>query len=291
MRSAKPGVFGFSLIALLLLGGGVAAPYWNDSFAGFLAAHDAVFEATVVRYDSLTRSVLGSDRAVDVTVRVSKVLTGIVEDSILVVSSLGGPKTWDVTSDIRPGARILVWADRVEQDAWRLWGLWTRLTPEGQVVLPLDFQPTHEFRVATITKADLVASLVERQPIGEVFRTASALGIARVGKITGDMYDAGVRIPCDSLGWAMGSASHLPDTLTCRGLECLANFGRGDTILVPVPAGFTGGTYALPACPRGLRIKRGFVTSLAVPVEDLDRTLERRDEGFVIKSAILRSPR
>ncbi len=177
---------------------------------------------------------------------------------------------------------------RTCEDSWRTYGDVVLIGPDDAIQSGNDdrdiFRPngpeSHAYLYAL--RVDLEA--LNRQTGTWPFRDVEAIALVRVDsrETTGRT----LSLTCDSLSWALGQASRVPRRLDRKApskLRCETSISPGDTLLVPVPRGFSGGPMDIAPCLRGLKVEHGFVPELGVYLHELDRAFVQGPGGFSLR--------
>src|SRR5262245_11374761 len=269
----------------------VASPHAQaQSFAEFLAVQDIVVLGTVESSKGEARP-LSAMPHTEVKVKTSELLVGSLTDSTLLVA-MTSPGSG---SGPIPGSRVLVWAHRESEDAWRIWGNLCVVRADGRLLIhygeeegphylgPFDttYLSLPALRAALVTHSRLYSSTA--------FEGKAALALGRVVRTT--RRRDGFTFECDSLGWIMGSAPSVPRFIDWLPIpSCHPDLFPGDTLLIPIAhAAYNGNRVALTACPRGLCAKRGFVPALGVPLDSIDLAIRRDASGLHAKPLVSRA--
>lgn len=309
-RVRRPGVVGIasSLVAMVCLSSGLpptSAPALADQyiarpgekppdefdFAEFLTARDLVFEGTVVSAVTASVTVPGGcglsgpyqyGRSTILSLRIDQPWHGVAPDStaeIIVVF----PRLAD---EADAGRRVLAWGRPSCDDNWRLWGNFCWVASDGAVSTPYGepiwlrgFSPGAPVRLSDVRVT--LASRPALRPSVSAFEGAEAVALLRVSSVQYRDSTGVVSYACDSLGWALGRGTATPRLIeSFRGPAYYAEIFAGDTVVVPVPRGFAGGTLRLEVCPSAFDVQNGYATGLGVPIGSLDRALDRSVDGL-----------
>jgi hypothetical protein len=299
-------------LVLLIIGSAAVCPEASaqpsnqsaiSAFVGFLNGQDVVVHGTLVSADSVRRAPPGGCGSVqetpvdgvDVHIRVSSVDVGVAEDSVLVITVLGRRGPYPATQLVA-GTTVIGWGRRSCVDGWRLWGGITIITSWGRM-LPardqLSFLTENGFsgRVP-ITGSDLTAMLSSTVATtsAAAFTGGSGVALVRLNAMTSEPGPLEFSYSCDSLGWLFPTSGPFPTSLHfIRDPDCSPTFGPGDTLLVPI-----SGTQATSAfdfdhvCPRGWRVKEGYVVGFGVPLEFVQFALTSGTNGLRVNSILER---
>jgi hypothetical protein len=240
-----------------------------ENLPGFLLARDLVVDGILVAASSATRHPAGGCGATQVSplrgteyrVAVRRTLFGSADDSTIVIMSLG-------QDHAAIGSRVIGYADRLCVDDGRLWGGVLRADSDA-----------------------MFDSLGERSEESgfEPFRDAAGVAMVRLGAYS-RIDETHFSYECDSLGWIFPAAARIPRTLYFRrSLQCSPNTGRGDTLIVPIPRGFSATRLELAACPQGWHVRQGTVTGLGVSPNELRRAIEQRGDTLLVRPVRLRA--
>lgn len=271
-------------------------------FAEFLAARDLVFVGTAQEIHELRRkrletcgtTGLSAFPETDVTVRVSSVWLGTVEDSVLQVSVIGQGLFSEGL--LQPGRSVLVWASRDCDDGWRLWGNLCVVMPDGRVIgrdseledVRLQGQPNGSPLLLTALQSAMTIPAAAHP--SRAFEGRPAIALGRLVR-TSARSPSGFVYECDSLGWVIGTGAAVPRFIEYPLLtDCYPDIFPGDTLLIPVPSAFTGNRLSLSACPRALKVQRGFVPGLGVPLGFIRYALRQDIGGLHVKPFVTREP-
>ncbi len=271
----------------------------GPDFPDFVANQELSFIGSVAAVDTIVRNGLGGcghpgTRALpvkDVHFRVERVLAGCADDSLLVVTC--SRWAWYPDGGLAPGVRAIVWAFHDCTDGWRLWGNCALITTTGHV-LPragTGIQMGGEMKSAPMTYAAVDSGITAALATNSnaQFRGAGAVALVRVTGMSftgpGDWFTCAV----DSQGWVMGEGAAVPRVLTPRlSRTCLTELAVGDSLLVPLPAGWSGDRLAISGCIDRLRVKSGFAPGLGVPLGLLSRALEPTASGLAVRPFVSR---
>lgn len=266
-------------------------------FAEFLMAQDLVVEGRLLSADAVTRKPiegcgvtgLGPYRSLDLRIAVDRVRFGTADDSVLVISTLGRPRFR--SGLLSPGARVIAWAFRDCDDGWRLWGRLCILTATGHVVGELGQEQfiRLEGQPGPLRYGALDSAIVDREGARHsslVFEGASRVALLRLTRTVRNG-DIGFTYECDSVAWALGTGDRVPRSIDFPRLpECYPEIFPGDSLLVPLPAGFQGDRLVLDRCPRSMRVKNRFAVALGVPLEFLNYALRVEPSGVHVRAYI-----
>jgi hypothetical protein len=269
-----------------------------SELADYLTTRDLLIEGTITAADTLEReriggcgiSGLGPVRALDLTIRISRVRIGIADDSTIVISVIAPPAF--ASGPLIAGTNVLAWAAHECDDGWRLWGNLAVLTPNGFVILPNDWRRTPTPSSGPLTYARLDSALavpaLAMVSSPQVFEASENIALMRVSATTRVDDETG-SFQCDSIGWVMGNGATVPRYVDWHLMEnCYPEITVGDSIIVPLPSSFSGQRLTLQSCPRALRVRYRYVRGLGVPLEFLPYALSRNAEGLHVRPYISR---
>jgi len=269
-------------------------------FAEFLAARDLVVDGTVLSADEVRRTPLctcgitglGPYRATDLRIAVTRVWHGTAEDSTLIISVLGHPRF--SSGPVTAGTRVLAWAVRDCNDGWRLWGEFCVLTANEDIVAPMGASPRGYALLGRgldrpTTYADLDSALTRRPGLRAshaLFDQANDVALLRLVRTTRRDLE-GLTFECDSVGWTIGQGGAVPRYIDFpRVPDCYPEIFPGDSLLVPLPAGFTGDRLTIDGCPRAFGVRKGMAIDFGVPVSFLGYALRRDSQGLHVRPFI-----
>jgi hypothetical protein len=277
-----------------------ARPTRARDFADFIISQDLVFAGTVVDTRQADRmlsgpcgiSYPGAVRATDVTIAVDSVWHGVSEDTSVVTVSIAAPRQFGGAA-LATGDRVLAWATRICDDNWRLWGDVCKLTPDGGIVGPDGAQGSvvtmDLARGGRLTEAHLDSVLTSRAVRDAVTAYEGQAAVA-LGRLVGSsMVGSTITFECQGLDWMIGSASSYPRYVDFPAFPgCLPGMFQGDSLLIPVPAGYAGGRITLRECPSALRIKNGYAPGLGVPLLFLSHAVESNGGSLHVRRYVSR---
>ena len=222
-------------------------------------------------------------------VRVTRPWLGVAPDTVVSVTLVRQdqyPKGM-----LKVGADVLVWAERVCDDGWRIWGDLC-IVDDGQLYAASDdwsnvrLEGHRADQPLTLKAVEAAVAKPSATHPSHAFDDCAAIALGRLVSAA-SIDSARAVFVCDSLAWALGSGPGVPRRIEFPiAPDCHPQIYPGDTLLVPVPRGVAGGTVALHACPAALKVTRGFVPGLGVPVTAL-ATAFRRDSLGLHPRAIL----
>src|SRR5262245_9007972 len=264
-------------------------------FREFLLAQDLVFDGHVLRVQSMNRQPVGacgvqnlsSRPCLEILIRVDRVRSGVAEDSTLILSTaLVRPRFPD--DELKPGSQVLAWAIRDCDDGWRLWGGLCVVNGRGQVIAPIGSQSAVRLRDRPTTEplpyAAIDSALSSTQtptPSMSLFNGAAAVALMRLVR-TSARGDDGYTYECDSLGWAIGTGARTPRYIDFPRIPgCQPGIFAGDSLLVPIPSGFSADHLAFDSCPWSLRLRNQHAPALAVAVGFLQFALGSMPGGSI----------
>lgn len=273
----------------------------DTDFADFLLGSDLVCKGSFVSQQLVTRVPSGGCgnpggvemHAWDYRVTVEDVLSGVAEDSVLVVSSLRGLEF--PMGALQPGAKVIVYANRVCEDGWRLWGGMVIVTASGYIVPPTAFGKSTYLRgsggSSPISEMALMGAMSSRegQMSSASFAGASGVALVRLGEVSVDNQTQHYTYQCDSLGWIIPGQARVPGSIRFAIIPgCKPYLAPGDTLLVPVPAGGASENMNVETCPRGWVVHFGFLSGLATPIGFLDYALRSGPNGVTVNKFLVR---
>lgn len=269
--------------------GGSERP-WD--FAEFLARRVVVVEGEVTKAARAQRKPLetcgvhglGPYAGWDVQLRVKSAWLGAIADTTIDTFVLGFMQYWP--DSVKPGSHVVAWLGRDCDDGWRYWGQLVLVSREGGIVPEAGSGRFKEIRARTCAELKYAATHTRFPHSTALFEGADAVALARsLGPDKRpERGDATMTLTCDSLGWAIGRGRVVPRKLTIPLVEdCYAEIFTGDSLLIPVPGGFSGDTLVLGTCWSALRVKAGYVPWLGVATSDLGSVLERRRDGLHVR--------
>jgi len=289
----------FMLLAASGLADETGIPEPKD-FSEFLAARELVFVGHVVTIVGVPHyQMLGgcgtyafTPRSItQLGVRVTRSWLGVAPDSIVNVTLVRQdqfPKGM-----LKVDADVLVWAQRVCDDGWRIWGDlcvvedgvlfagsddWSSVRLEGQRAdAPL-----------TLKAVEAAVARPATMHPDHAFDGCAALALGRLVSAA-SIDTAHAVFECDSLAWALGHGAAVPRRIEFPiAPDCHPQIYPGDTLLIPVPRTSAGGTVALHACPAALKVTRGFVPGLGVRVAELATAFRRDSLGLHPRTIVAR---
>jgi hypothetical protein len=298
-----PALVTATLAAILLVAevSSASAQQVGGDIVHFLLGRDLVVEGYVTDIQPVTRAPAGGCsngqspalHVYDYRIQVAHVLSGTAEDSTIVVTSLEGPRF--PRNSFQVGSHALVYANRVCEDGWRLWGGFLVITPSGYLVPPSS--QAHTFKLAGVSSKVPLSYSSVTDGLAQTPTSASAaafggsdgVAIVRLGTFADDREHGGYAYACDSLGWAIPISAHVPRTLKFLRIPgCLPYLATGDTLVIPVKAGNQSDILDIPACPRAFVVHFGFLGGLGVPLGFLDYALRPHPSGITVNSFIER---
>ena len=216
--------------------------------------------------------------ASDLLLRVNEVWLGTAEDSIIRVTVMDSapflPRDLDSTS------RVLMWGYRECDDGWKVWGALRIVTPDGLVLRRAGDPESVPVRLDSLRVA-LTASPLHPS---RAFEGRAAVALARLVLTTRGESPGTATYLVDSLAWAMGSGPSVPRSVDWpHGSDCYPFIFPSDSLLIPVPQGFTGDGLSLTFCPRVLGIQHGYLPGLGVALGHLEHALQRGNRGLHVR--------
>lgn len=279
-------------LAVILLGGiqgvgwgglapSAAHPARAGDFADFVIAQDLVVIGTVVDARDLDRQVAGASpvgvRCQDITVAVDSVRYGVFHGSTLTISIVF-PRRFGRAPPVS-GDRVLAWGNRVSEDNWRVWGDACLINAAGELVGPDGEQGAYTTTDlpagARLTIAHLDSVTTSRQAVHALTAYEGKAALALGRRVAVSRAGPTITLECEGLGWVMGSAATYPRLVDFPALPgCIPKILRGDSLLIPVPPGYSGGRILLGECPSALRVKNGYAPGLGVALASLASALD-----------------
>ena len=267
--------------------GGLKTGSRESDFADFLLARPILVEGIFMRADTVSRTMvggcqfpspsgLGPYESLELHIRVTRVLQGSLNDSMIVVTTLGRPQF--MPGEIQVGSRVLAWAFREAADGWQLWGRMAAVSSNGEVIGSLQDRGRMFLRGRASEKhfqfVALDSTLAARLHLKGEAVFDGAKGVAWVRLNGGEsLGNERVAFTIDSLGIAMGHSLDVPKRVVIStGVRACEFPMLGDTILVPLHEGASDFEFA--GCPHALMTDCGFVSTLGVTIANLDRALE-----------------
>jgi hypothetical protein len=136
---------------------------------------------------------------------------------------------------------------------------------------------------------DVDSALTQRpnlRPSHVLFDRAGNVALLRLVRTTRRGLQ-GLTYECDSVAWAMGEGSATPRYIDFpRVPDCFPDIFPGDSLLVPLPAGFTGNRLSIDGCPRSFAVHKGLAIGFGVPVNFLGYALRRDTQGLRVRPFI-----
>ena len=254
----------------------------------FLINRDLVVEGVLQSVQKGTRTPVGGcgstqESRLQVTeyrLKLTNVILGTAEDSLLVIADLGGPPSQAV-----PGARILGYANRLCVDSWRLWGGAIVIDGERMRMSQGDWSATK----FDGKYSELLSSLQERVKLGNASAFHDAAGVAKVRlkDFWGNREARTYYYSCENLGWVVRANARVPEAIVFElAPECFPNLAVGDTLLLPVAEGSDADTLALKSCPGSLAVHEGFLGGFGVALGEVDRVLTAGAEGVRVARVV-----
>jgi hypothetical protein len=213
-------------------------------------------------------------RIVEYRLKLSRVILGTAEDSLLVIASLGG----QALPQAVPGVRVIGYANRVCADSWRLWG--------GAIVV--DGEELRWKRDEFVFDGSY-RDLQDQVGLGNAspFEHSGGVSQVRLTRYWRDERARTINYSCESLGWILPTSARIPRAIRFeRSLECDPLLAPGDTLLVPIATGSEEDTLEVRACPRALVIHDGFLGGLGVALGEVDRALSPGWHGVRVASVL-----
>lgn len=262
-------------------------------FEEFLAGMEFVAHGTLLGYEELFRSTLGGCGdtvqarfpCTDYRVRVTSVLAGVAEDTIIVVSSTGRPRS--NRGLLNPGTSVLVWGVRSCSDSWRLWGGVAGINDRNYL-----FPITTSSR-ALVTTGESTARPSSYTRLEEkwvqmgarvgtnVLKGAPGVALVRLDAVQSDPN----AFSCTFVRWIIDGDCTPPTSVVFNpGPDCLKEVVPGDSVAIPVSC--SGATQTVTACPRALRVDHEFMPGLSVPVEFASYALRTDEHGVQVKQFV-----
>ena len=228
--------------------------------------------------------------AFDTTLRLTGVLLGTLDDSIVVISTVGRPFP---TTSI--GAEVLFWGLRLCQDSWRLWGWYCGLDDSGALVIPPgdpdDFYRLEgQLETASLATVDSALQASASASIGPALTNAVALQLCRVTAVHyGE--DRAVLYTVDTLRTFVGAVSRRVTSvrIVWPPSECAFYVSPGDSLLVPVRLSDSDDVINIDGCISALLVRNGYVPSYGVPLEFLHAAV-LQEGGVIRRRRILYDP-
>jgi hypothetical protein len=262
----------------------VQSPPQPADFGEWLLARDLVVVCTVDSARRANRTPRGDKfpvPGVELALRVESVWLGTAEDSVLEVFVMGPT---DSSSIPRKGSRLLAWPFRYPDDGWRLWAFFADVSSRGEVLLR-----GGEYGVTKPTSPLFLEGL-HMMTRGRSFAHSTtnvegrrALALGRLTKIV-ERPEGGYTYVCDSLDFVVGSAPRFPRYVDFPLTpDCWPGIFPGDSLIVPVPDGFTSTRVTLRACPNALAVKREFLPGFGVLLSQLRRALSEDNDGLHVR--------
>jgi hypothetical protein len=266
-------------------------------FAEFLVRRDLVVEGWLLSAEAVTRKPLGGCGvtglgpypSLDLRIAVERVRYGTADDSTVIISTVGRPQF--PAGLLSPGARVIAWAFRDCHDGWRLWGRLCVVSGTGSVVGELGQEEFYRLQGQSgpLRHGALDSALTQReenQHSSSNFVGASNVALLRLTR-TARNGGGGFTYECDSVAWALGTGDRVPRSIDFPRLPgCYPEIFPGDSLLVPLPAGFSGDRLTLNSCPRSLKVKNRFAVVLGVPLEFLNHALRAEPSGLNVRAYI-----
>lgn len=285
----------FSVLAIFIVAVCAAAvsvaqpvtPPAPRTFPEFLATQDIAVIGTVLDAREVRRSEEGTCGVrglmplpiTETTIKVDHVLSGVCEDTVITVFA-----EWHGYFDGNPvGTPVVAWGIRSCDDSWRIRGQLGVIRADGSIVsrhgMPLK---TGDSTFASVTVNQLIAfdaQLYRMQPV-MAFDGATAIALVRRTDRNSWTTD-GVVFTVDSLSWVINRSQRVPRTLVFPLTPgCFPDIYPGDSLLVPVPLGFSGDTLHVSQCPSALRVHCGFAPGLGVRVIDIQAPFARVGSSY-----------
>ena len=205
----------------------------------------------------------------EVQMTVDEVLFGVAPANTLEITLS------DRSYNLQPGDRILAWGTYVVEDNWRLRGRGRRV--EGDELYGRAHEPAFECGTRRVEVDSLSAvrrDLVSVRHNSTVFNGNRTIALGRL-RGSSRWSPAGAVYEVDSLGWVMGQGEAVPRRLEFPPVPgCSPGIMPGDSLLIPLPPGFRGGTLRLLECPTALRVKNAFVPGLGVPLNKVYQAID-----------------
>ena len=250
-----------------------AYPARAGDFADFVIAQDLVVIGTVVDARDLDRQV----RCQDITVAVDSVRYGVFQGSTLTISIVF-PRRFGGAPPVS-GNRVLVWGNRVSEDNWRVWGDACLINAAGELVGPDGEQGAYTTTDlpagARLTIAHLDSVTTSRSAVHALTAYEGKAALALGRRVAVSRAGPTITLECEGLGWVMGSAATYPRFVDFPAIpRCRPGILRGDSLLIPVPPGYSGGRILLGECPSALRVKNGYAPGLGVALGSLASALD-----------------
>ena len=229
---------------------------------------------------------------VDYRIAVTRTLLGTADDTVVVITSLGGPRF--PRASLHIGARVIGYANRLCEDGWRLWGGVIVVTEGGYLVGSSsdgDLSLPGSAKGTPVSLEQFTSAFEERlEHAGATsFNSASSVLLVRLGAFTDVPGEPYYSYACDSLGWAVPGITSAPRQIRfLKNSECFPHIGTGDTLLVPLHPEFAGQVLTTPACPGAWKISGGIAIGFGVPLGLLHYALEQSEAGIVVRPVIER---
>lgn len=256
------------------------SPPAPQSFADLLGSggNDLVVTGTVVTAEETVRGFadgcgyenLSHVPVTEIGLRVGRIVYGVAEDSILHITIL------DQNYGLLPGREVVVWAHRSCPDAWRLRGYMGVI--EGNEITHGSGRPIWRNSEGQVRRVAFTSIIPTGHDRGQVHSTELYNGVESVALVKVQSIDSwsanGATYHVQFVNWLIGHGSSTPTRINFPRLaRCFPGVTRGDTLLVPLKAGFSDSTLVLSVCPSALRTKNGFAPGLGVQVTAVDRAL------------------
>ena len=251
-----------------------------QTFEQLLAANDLVVTGTILTAVDTLRGYAGGCGFVstvnmpvtDIRLKVNAIVYGVAEvdeDSVLTATIL------DQGFGSLDNKDVLVWLHRTCEDAWRLRG-WMGVI-EGGIVTHGNGQPIFRRPDGTWERYpidQLISPLRNRlASSATLYSDIGSIAIGRVESIDG-WTASGATYNIKPLGWVSGVGDTIPTSISFPCLpRCYPGIFRGDSLLIPLPAGFHDTKIMLSVCPSALRVKNGYCPGLGVVLPELDRSM------------------
>jgi hypothetical protein len=265
-----------------------------DDFADWLSTRDLVVEGQLLDVEP-------GVRRTRYRVRVTRVLQGVAEDSVLTVSDLGHG-----ADELRSlgGAHVLAYGIRMGFEGWHLGGGVILIRTDGSLAEENGFGFgdvgwLKDVQSHQLTYEPLLNRLVALRPQSATgaLEVADGIAIVRLDALEDSSRQTRFSYTCDSLGWARPTVGRVPRRIVFDGLRsCFGGFYSDSVMILPLRRGARGDSVVVSACPHGWVIESGIVRGLGVPLAEIDRALEVRNgrihvRKFLAPKAVAPSPR
>jgi hypothetical protein len=225
----------------------------------------------------------------ELDIRVTRPWLGVAPDSFVNVTLVRQdqyPKGM-----LKVGANVLVWAERVCDDGWRIWGDLC-IVDDGQLYAAADdwssvrLEGQRADQPLTLKAVEAAVAKPSATHPSHAFDDCAAVALGRLVSAA-SIDTARAVFVCDSLAWAVGPGPKMPrpHRVPDRAGLPSADLSRGHVARAGAARGGER-TVALHACPAALKVTRGFVPGLGVPLSALYRAFRRDSLGLHLRAIL-----